>query len=409
MANSAARDPLDPVRMDRIKTWMQTYVDEGKFPGASVLINQGGTEAYFANAGYRRIAEEHGFARDTIARIYSMTKPIVTAALMTLVERGRVHLDAPLGAILPEFADLQALIPGATRLDQTEPAAPVALHHLLTHTSGLSYGFNPSLLSQEMARRHLEFRPHGPVLQTMIAELAQLPLGFQPGTRWEYSVSIDVIGRVLEVLENAPLDRILDRIIFEPLAMKDTGFACPDDKINRFATLYTSLDENRISITKNTSKTPQLRVFDAAEQSPFRKTTLFAGGGGLVGTIDDFMRFTEMLRNGGTLDGSRILAPGTVDFMMQNHLPGEIAAMGPQSFAEMPMTGMGFGLGGAVLLDPARSRVPGTIGDYSWGGIASTCFWIDRKRDLSVVFFTQLLPSSAYPARAELKALVNAC
>ena len=394
-------------RLDRIKSWMQGYVDEKKFPGSSVLINQGGDEVFFHTCGSRDVANDLPWTRDTVVRIYSMTKPITSVALMMLVEEGRTHLDAGLDSILPEFGDMRALVPGATSVDQTEPCASPTLHQVLTHTSGLSYPFNIGPLPEAMAEAELSFGPTEGALDAVCAKLAKMPLAFQPGARWEYSVGIDVIGRVVEVLSGQPLDQFFAERIFEPIGMSETAFAVTEDQLPRFASLYTPLEGGPMELNAQTKGAETLREVDRAEKSPYRAPTTFSGGGGLVGTIDDYMRFADMLRKGGLAGKNRVLSRHTVQFMASNHLAGDIASMGPSSFAEQPMDGIGFGIGGAVVLSPARSRTPSSVGDFSWGGMASTFFWVDPVHDLSVVFFTQLTPSSSYPNRAQLKALVH--
>lgn len=398
---------FDTSRLDRISTWMQAYVDERKYAGASVLVSRGGDEVYFGTAGLRNVAENLPFERDTLARIYSMTKPITSVAAMMLVERGLFPLNAPVSDFIPEFADARALLPNATSLDQTEPCAAPTIQQLLTHTSGLSYSFNPGLLPESMGEFKRDFGPGKATLAEMIKPLAAMPLAFKPGSRWEYSVGIDVIGRVIEVVSGKTLDQFFADEIFTPLGMQETAFTVAEGAGDRFASLYTPLAGNAMALTAADKGAETLRLTDHYAESPYRRTVMCSGGGGLVGTIDDYGRFVDMLRRGGTCDGGRLLSPHSVDFMMRNHLPGDIASMGPQSFAEQPMNGMGFGLGGAVVLDPAIVSVPGNVGDFSWGGMASTFFWVDRVLDLTVVFFTQLSPSSSYPARAELKALVH--
>lgn len=398
---------FDPERLAHIKPWAQSYVDQRKFAGLSVMIARQGHQVFYADAGLRSIDRNEPFQRDTLARIYSMTKPVTSLALMMLLEKGHVHLDAPLSEFLPEFADMQALVPGATSLDQVEPCATPTLHHLLTHTSGLSYSFNLGVLPQAMEAQKLIFGPTEPDLGATCRRLAALPLAFQPGSRWEYSVGIDVIGRVIEVVTGRSLAAVFDAEIFTPLGMTETSFNVPKSRRARFADLYTPLEGGPMALNAKKPGGETLRLADSAQKSPFLDTTMASGGGGLTGTIDDYMRFAEMLRNLGRYPGGRLISPQTARFMMTNHLPGDIASMGPSSFAEQPMTGMGFGLGGAVVLDPALARLPGSVGDFSWGGMASTFFWVDPVLDLSVVFFTQLAPSSSYPARAELKALVH--
>lgn len=400
---------FDPARLAAIARWMEGYVAAGKYPGASLLIARGGAEAFFHACGMRDVEAGLPFARDTVVRIYSMTKPIVSTMLMMLVERGELHLAAPVSDFLPEFAAPRALVPGAVRLDQAEPCAPPTLHQLLTHTSGLSYSFNPGLVPAAMAEEKLDFPPRGSGnLAEVTARLARLPLAFPPGSRWEYSVGIDVIGRVIEVVTGKPLDAVLRDEIFAPLGMEETGFAVPAHARDRFAALYSSLDDPMALNAARDRADKGMRRVDSPDRSPFLAPECFSGGGGLTGTIDDYMRFVEMIRRGGALGDARLLSPPSVAFMRRNHLRGDIASMGPSSFAEQPMEGVGFGIGGSVVLEPALSGTPGSVGDWSWGGMASTFFWTDPVHDLSVVFFTQLTPSSSYPARPQLKALVHA-
>ncbi|MCA0926998.1 serine hydrolase domain-containing protein [Ruegeria profundi] len=397
---------FEPSRLNRISDWMKRYVDERKYAGSSLLIKHNGQEVFFSAYGKRSIEHDLPFQRDTLVRIYSMTKPVTTVALMMLAERGLFHLDAQLSEFLPEFSDMQALVPGAMSTDQTEKAPTPTLHQLLTHTSGFSYPFNPGILPELMDAQDMVFKPDQGLLADRVYDLAALPLAFQPGSRWEYSVGIDVVGRVIEVVSGKSLDKFLAQEVLEPLGMHETDFTVPTGAGDRFASLYTPLEGNAMALNSAQTGTETLRLVDHAGRSPFEKTTTFSGGGGLVGTIDDYSRFAEMLRNRGQGNGHRLLSPKTVEYMLINHLPGDIASMGPQSFAEQPMEGTGFGLGGAIVTNPGRVRVPGSLGDFSWGGMASTFFWIDRVNNMTSVFFTQLSPSSSYPSRAELKALV---
>ncbi|MFT4729070.1 MAG: CubicO group peptidase (beta-lactamase class C family) [Granulosicoccus sp.] len=398
---------FDPKRLERISDWMQRDIDAGHFAGSSVLITRSGGEVYFHSAGLRNVEANLPFQRDSVARIYSMTKPITSVALMMLVERGLVHLDAPLSDFLPAFNEMHALVPNATDIDQTEPSHSPTLHQLLTHTSGMSYPFNSGVLPRAMERENIFFKPDQGQLSAMTDQLAALPLAFQPGRRWEYSVSIDVLGRVIEVVSGKIFAEFLSAEILTPLEMSTTGFSVPDGVGDKFASLYTPLVGEAVAQNPRMRIDDSLHLMEDANGSPFRSSSMQSGGGGLVSTIDDYMIFAEMLRQGGAYKGTRLLSPSTVSFMKQNHLPNDIASMGPSSFAGQTMQGLGFGLGGAVVLNPARARCPGSIGDYSWGGMASTFFWIDRVLDLNVVFFTQLVPSSAYPARSKLKALVH--
>ncbi|MGR1582796.1 serine hydrolase domain-containing protein [Thalassobius sp. S69A] len=397
---------IDSARLARIGDWMDRYVAARKYPGCSVLIARGGQEMYHHATGLRDIARGQPFTRDTAVRIYSMTKPVTSVAIMMLAERGMFHLDAPVSDFIPAFKDMRCLVPGATDIGQTRPCAVPTLHHLLTHTSGLSYPFNPGLLPQAMDVDDLMFKPKQGVLADMVAQVAALPLAFEPGARWEYSVSIDILGRIVEIVSGQSLAQFFADEILGPLGMTETGFSVPGPARDRFAALYTPLVGDAMALNTAQKGEETLRCVDDPATSPFLAASMYSGGGGLISTLDDYMKFAEMLRRGGSF-GARILSPQTVAFMRRNHLKGDIASMGPASFAEQPMEGMGFGLGGSVVLEPGRTRVPGSVGDFSWGGMASTFFWVDPVLDLSVVFLTQLSPSSSYPSRAELKALVH--
>ncbi|KXF89945.1 serine hydrolase domain-containing protein [Phaeobacter inhibens] len=398
---------MDAARLEHIRTWQHRYVDQRKYAGSALLINRNGKERYFHAAGQRNIVENLPFTRDTVARIYSMTKPVTSLALMMLLERGLLHLDMPVSEFLPEFNGMRCLVDGATDIIQTRSCRAPTLHELLTHTSGLSYPFNPGVLSEEMSKTDLMFKPGQGPLAAQVLELAALPLAFEPGQRWEYSVGIDVIGRVIEVVTGESLGAMLKREIFDPLGMERTGFRSLETTGNLLASLYSPLSGDAMALNDARQGADSLRLIDSYDDTPFDTAEMHSGGGGLLSTVDDYMRFAELIRLRGSLGKDHLISPQTVDFMCQNHLPGDIASMGPQSFAEQPMDGMGFGLGGAVVLDPARARCPGSVGDFSWGGMASTFFWVDPILDLSVVFFTQLAPSSSYSSRAELKALVH--
>ncbi|WP_193555867.1 serine hydrolase domain-containing protein [Marimonas lutisalis] len=394
---SAASTGLDPARVARIDDWMVRNREGGRYSGSSLLIWRDGREAYFGCDGLRSVERALPYERDTIARIYSMTKPVTSAVLAMLMERGLVRLEDPVSAYIPEFAECRALIAGAERDDQTERAPAPTLAQCLTHSSGLTYSFNPGLAARIYEREKVDFGPRMGVLADMSARAAAQPLAFQPGSKWEYSIGIDIIGRVIEVVTGKPLDEVFREEVFAPLGMVDTAFSVPAGKLDRFADCYNKTEDN------------PLALLDPATDSSFAeaKVTMFSGGGGLVSTLDDYMRFGEMIRRGGELDGVRLLGRKTVEFMRRNFLPGDIASMGAESFMEMPMAGMGFGIGGGVLLDPAKARMPGSEGDFGWGGMASTYFWTDPVERLTVVYFTQLVPSSSYPSRVELKALVQ--
>ena len=396
VVNSTEKLGFDPDRLNKITDWMQRYVDEKKFPGSSLLINRNGSEVFYSDVGSRDISDGLPFERDTIVRIYSMTKLITSVILMKLVEKGLFSLETPVSEFIPSFKNMRSLVPNAKSIDQTETCDTPTLHHLLTHTSGLSYSFNPGLLAGEMERAGLTMgEMFNFTLKDAVTELSKLPLSFKPGSRWEYSVSTDLLGRVIEIVSGKTLDKVFREEIFDPLGMEETSFKIDLKSIDRFASLYSPLEGNSLTLV------------DHRDTTPYRNPLLFSGGGGLVSTIDDYMKFGEMICAGGIYNNTRIISSKTLNFMRLNHLRGDIASLGPESFAEQPMDGMGFGLGGAVVLNPGLTRIPGNVGDFGWGGMASTFFWTDPVNNMSVVFFTQLSPSSSYSNRAELKALVH--
>jgi CubicO group peptidase (beta-lactamase class C family) len=394
----AERLGFDPDRLARLKPWMQGYVDRGRWPGGSVLIARHGELAYYDSAGPSDMATGRPWQRDLIARIWSMTKPISSVAALMLHEEARLHLDDPVEAYLPEFKDQPLLIPGATSLDQVVPVrSKITLHQLLTHRAGLSLFTNPRILGETYARDGLGFTKNYGGLDRMVRRIAELPTEWEPGTRWQYSVGSDVIGRVVEVVSGMPFDRFLATRIFEPLEMKDTGFFVPDAAIDRFPPMY--------------EVTPGgIALNESGRESAWRegRVDTFCGGGGLVGTIDDYWRFCEMLRGGGALGKTRLLGPRSVNLAARNHLPGDLAAMATEVWSETQFDGVGFGLLGSVVLDPARAGISAEPGDYGWGGAAGTFFFISPAADLVAILFTQLLPSNAIPVRKELRALVHA-
>lgn len=387
-------------RLARITPWMDAYVGDGKLPGCLTAVMRKGQLAYLNRAGMADPESQRPVAEDTVFRIYSMTKPVVTAAAMTLFEEGRFQLDDPVARFLPEFADTPVWVEGEGQGMRTEPVADtLKIWHLMTHTAGLVYGArNGSPVGAMCRDAGIDFsaRNGGSLADTVYA-LAKIPLRWQPGTRWEYSVATDVLGRLVEVLAGTPLDRVLRDRIFSPLGMNDTGFALGDGQLSRFAALFNAKDGAL-----------ELAERPDAKASHAREVTLFSGGGGLVSTAADYLRFAEAMRCKGALGAKRILGRRTVDLMTMNHLPGnaDMAAMGTPVHSETSYEGIGFGLGFSVVLDPATAKAACSAGEYAWGGAASTAFWVDPMEDIVVVFMTQLLPSSTYPIRRELRALV---
>jgi CubicO group peptidase (beta-lactamase class C family) len=335
---------------------------------------------------------------DAIFRIYSMTKPIASVALMTLYERGAFQLDDAVHKYIPSWRNLRVFEAGNAPTWATRACErPMTVRDLLTHTSGLTYGFMERT-NVDRAYRRLEIGARTRTLAETIELLAELPLEFSPGTRWNYSVSTDVVGHLVEVLSGRTLDAYLRDELFAPLGMRDPAFFVPAEKRERFATNY----------SRKPDKT--LRVEDDPANSPYLTPPAYlSGGGGLVSTAADYLRFCSMLANGGELDGARVLGRKTIELMTLNHLPGgqDIASLnvGGQ-FSQVTYEGVGFGLGFSVTLDLARAQTVGSVGEYAWGGAASTAFWIDPAEELIVIFMTQLMPSGTFNFRGQLKSLV---
>ena len=387
---------LSPKRLERIRPWIQRYLDAGKLPGATILVARHGKVVFCESVGFRDLEARQPLRADSILRFYSMTKPITSLALMMLYEQGLFQLDTPVAEFIPSFKDVRVYVSGDHGDMATEPQNnPMTLHHLLTHTSGLTYGVgNPGLIPELYQTHHTDFEPHDGPLKEAVDRLAQIPLEFQPGQRWNYGVSFDVLGRVVEVVSGQPLDTFFNEHIFEPLGMKDTGFAVPRDKLDRFAALYERTAENNLALLESPRNSSMIETVET-----------YSGGAGLVSTLGDYFRFTELLRCKGELHGTRLLGRKTLEYMTANQLPGDLAEMGQPTFNETTYEGIGFGLGVSVMLDPAKAKIMGTPGEYAWGGYASTAFWIDPGEDMTVIFLTQLIPSSAYPIRRELRVL----
>ena len=402
---------MSPTRLKRIGDWMQRYVDERRLPGVSVLVNRRGSNAYFDMVGLRDIESAKPLEEDTIFRIYSMTKPITSVAVMMLYEQGCFQLDDPLEKFLPEFSDMQVLIGGDAEAPELEPArSPITIRHLLTHTSGLTYDFMQATPVDALYRKHkITFDNRRSTLAELTARAARMPLLFHPGSAWSYGISTDVLGRLVEVLSGQPLDQFFEEHILQPLGMVDTAFSVSEDKVERLAVMYGPPGGRGLGDVNAAGQRPEpgLDVLDRAAGGRFaRPPGVLSGGGGLTSTVADYLRFCQMLVNKGKLDGVRLLGRKTVEYMTCNHLPGDMADMGQAVFSEASMAGVGFGLGFSVVLDPAKSQTIGSVGEYAWGGAASTGFWIDPQEELIVILMTQLMPSSTYPLRRELHSLV---
>jgi len=395
---------MDAGRLGRIdEHLLGKYVEPGKIAGCQVVVARHGRVAHHSVLGHSDLERDRKVGDDTIWRIFSMTKPITGVALLTLYERGLFALDDPVHRFLPEWRDLKVRdrLPDGSR-PLVDPESPMTVRHLMMHMSGLGYGGRGqgnAGIGVDMLRKPPAARwGRGGTLATMVEQLAEEPLRFHPGTKWLYSWSTDVCGRLVEVLSGQRFDDYLNATLFGPLGMVDTGFTVPDDAVGRFAANY----------TRNAQK--RLELLDDPETSFYRRDiTFLSGGGGLVSTAADYLRFCQMLLNGGELDGVRVLSRKTVELMAGNHLPGEgqladFALAG--GYGEVGFTGMGFGLTVAVSQGPTASHAIGSVGEFMWGGAASTLFWIDPAEDLVAVFMTQLIPSGTFNFRGQLKSLV---
>lgn len=408
---------LSSRRLDRVSDWLQAQIDGERLAGASVLISRRGAVAYARAAGLADVSEGRPFELDTIVRIYSMTKPVTTVAAMMLYEAGCFQLDDPVARYLPEFAETRVWAGGGAEVDDTLPMkTPMTIRHLMTHTSGLTYGFMQANAVDALYRAEcIEFPGDAGSLAELVERLARIPLICQPGSEWNYGVSTDVLGRLVEIWSEQSLEAFFQERIFAPLGMVDTGFSVAPEHRARFASLYAPLSGGDLSNVGRAAANPGeperggLKLQEAAGASRFLTGEgPHSGGGGLTSTLADYARFCQMLMSRGELGGERLLGRKTVDFMRANHLPDnrDMAAMGQPVWSETSYDGIGFGLGWAVVLDPVKAQIITSPGEHHWGGAASTFFWLDPVEDLFTVFLTQLMPSSTYPIRRELRARV---
>jgi CubicO group peptidase (beta-lactamase class C family) len=390
---------MSQARLERITEHFEgSYVVPGKLPGCQITVVRGGHVAYHRSLGLRDRERQLPMADDTIFRIYSMTKPIASVALMQLYERGLFQLLDPVHRYIPEWRTLQV---AETQPDGSvalvRPQRPMNVRDVLMHTTGLPGALFPDNPVDQAFAEARQAVAKGMTLEGITALLAQHPLKFHPGTHWNYGLSTDIVGRLVEIFSGLPFDEYLRQEIFEPLGMHDTAFFVPEESAGRFAACYQYRPAN----------SPLLA--DAPETSRYlRPRSYLSGAGGLVSTTRDYVAFCQMLANGGQRQGRRVLGRKTLELMTRNHLPGGATLMDLAigGFGEAGFEGVGFGLGFAVGLGPAATAMAGTAGDFYWGGAASTAFWVDQAEDLFAVFMTQLLPSMAYPVRAQLRALV---
>jgi len=390
---------MSEVRLERItEHFSSAYVEPGKIAGCQVTVVRGGHIAYHRSLGLMDREAQTPMADDVIFRIYSMTKPIASVALMQLYERGLFQLLDPVHRYIPEWRTLQVgLVGDDGAITLVKPERPMNMRDVLMHTTGLPGGLFPGHPIDAAFNEALAARGSGQTLESVTALLAEYPLKFHPGTQWNYGLSTDIVGRLVEILSGLPFDEYLRRELFEPLGMVDTGFYVPEASLPRLAACYQYRPANN-----------PLLMEGSFVNGILRPRSYFSGAGGLVSTTADYVAFCQMLANGGHLGGRRVLGRKTLDLMTVNHLPGgaTLQDMAIGGFGEAGFEGVGFGLGFAIGLGPGATTMAGSAGDFYWGGAASTAFWVDPAEDLFVVFMTQLFPSVAYPFRAQLRALV---
>jgi len=388
---------LSAARLARISTWMKGWVDSGKLPGMTVAVMRKGELAFAETYGKADVERNKPQRPDTIFRIYSMSKPLTSTAIMMLYEEGRFQLDDPISKFIPAFKNPRVYSGGSRgKLDTVPAEREINFRDLLSHTSGLTYGFMESNPVDALyrAKDGVDFGTATTSLEQVVARLATLPLIAQPGKAWNYSVSTDVLGYLVEVISGQPFQDYLVEKVIKPLGMVDTNFFVPKEKHDRFAANYQAGAGGKLEL-----------IDDPAKSRYLAPRAVNSGGGGLVSTASDYLRFCKFMLNKGELDGVRLLGRKTVELMTTNHLKGDMGDMGAPRFSESSYLGIGFGLGFSVMIDPAKAQILGTPGEYAWGGAASTAFWCDPAEDMAVLLLTQLMPSSTYPIRRELRVL----
>ncbi|MDQ1014895.1 serine hydrolase domain-containing protein [Streptomyces afghaniensis] len=391
---------LDPKALGRLDRHFAGFVEEGRLPGFLVSVARGGRVAHLTTHGLRDIAAGRPVEPDTLWRVYSMTKPVTAVAALLLVEEGRLSLDDPVADHLPAFANPRVYVEGSGADVRTRPATgPILVRHLMTHTSGLTFGFyhtHPVDALYREAGLESSVRPGADLAET-IEVYASLPLQFEPGTQWNYSVASNVLGRIIEVVSGQPLDVFCAGRVFRPLGMTDAGFHVTDEQAPRLSEMYGEKEGGGI---------------ERIAGLPLRggRPRFLSGSGGMVASAHDYHRFMEMLRRRGELDGVRLLAPRTVDLMTRNHLPGgaDLRAFGSRPAHDEPGNeGVGFGLNVSVVIDPSRTQAPSGLGAHGWSGVATTTFWVDPGRDLTVQFMTQVRPRTSHTVFRDLKRFIH--
>ena len=377
---------LSKERLQRISNVMQGYIERGETGGILTLVERHGETVHLARCGYSDVDARKVLEYDHIFRIYSMTKPIVSLALMMLFEKAKFHLNDPIHKYLPEFRDVNVWKAGGKLVP---PNTVPTIKHLLTHTAGLTYGaFGETEVDKLYQAADLFDKNQ--TLEEMVRKIAGLPLVCHPGEHWIYSVSTDVVGRLVEVLSGMDLADFLQEKIFDPLGMVDTAFSIPDEKIGRLMSCYAQTEEEKFILQ------------DPGENSSYRNVRLYSGGGGLLSTLKDYLQFARLVLNRGELDGVRLVGHKTVELMGSNHIPANLLPLAVTD----PFPGFGFGLGFSVLLDVPQTQALGSVGTVGWGGLASTTFWVDPQEDLIAILMTQLIPLDEFNLQADFRNLV---
>ena len=383
---------LDSSVLENVRSYLdETYVKDGKYIGTITLVARNGKVAYLDSLGLMDRENKKPMQEDAIFRIYSMTKAITSISIMQLYEKSKFRLDDPVHWYIPSWKKLRVYESGIyPNFLTSRPKRHMTIRDLLSHMSGLTYDFMYRTNVDAAYRKTKVQQANN--LQEFVDILSELPLEFSPGDKWNYSVATDVLGHLIEVMSGMPLDEYFEKNIFGPLDMVDTGFSCPEDKLDRLASLY---EHNPLG-KPNHMEVPSLDV------------KMLSGGGGLFSTLSDYYKFASMLLNQGECDGERIIGRKTLEYMTTNHLPDgkDLTEMSESAFSETPYAGVGFGLGFSVMLDPAKSQALSDVGEFGWGGMASTVYFINPKEDMLVIFLTQLVPSSTYQVRRELRSLV---
>ena len=375
-------------RLTRLDGFLEAYVADGKLPGAVLQVTHDGETVYHRAAGHRDIEAGAPMQPDTIFRIASMSKAVVSAAVMVLQEQGALVIGQPVGDFLPEYAKTTVAVPGEDgAYDVVDAERPITIRDLLTHTAGIGYGYGPAADRwREAGLQHWYFGHRDEPIRDTARRIAAMPMDAQPGEQFVYGYNTDILGAVVEAASGQPLDGFLSAEIFEPLGMEDTSFYLPPAKADRLAVVYSRTEDGDLApADANTPFYGQGHFIEGPRAS-------FSGGAGLLSTTADYTRFLEALRRGGPILGRK-----TVESMTVNHLPADMASLLP---------GTGFGLGFAVASDLGASGQPGSVGEYSWGGAYHTSYWVDPAEKLTVVYMTQVLPAPGLDDFAKVRALI---